>query len=217
MRRNTAVLSLVSLAVAVSCGAVGSSPDAGGSAGGSAFATGGGIAGGSGGGSTAGGSAGGSVAGGSAGGSTAGGSAGGSTGGGASGCGACQATEGCLQVEVTRAADTSMQPWVAFPGQADGTGTLIISAVSMSTVYQRVSIMGANMVPASASYRADLCVPPGAMQVRAFLDDNGNAAPNDTSSADFRDSCLGAPRFVAVSVTQGQQVPVAAPLARTCD
>lgn len=103
----------------------------------------------------------------------------------------CGAGEGCLAITVTRTADVSAQPWTVWPAEADGTGTLIVSAREGVTNHARVTSPGANMTPAAASYRVDLgCVPATTLTLGAFLDDNLNAMPNDTFSSDYRDSCM---------------------------
>ena len=90
-----------------------------------------------------------------------------------------------------RSADDSLQPWVVWPGQADGTGTLIVSANQGATAVSRVTVPGAQMMTASASYPVDLgCVPAATLTLRVFLDDNENAEADATFSSDYLDSCM---------------------------
>ncbi len=103
----------------------------------------------------------------------------------------CTAGEGCLIVDVTRTADTQFQPWVVWPAEADGVGTLVVAAVAGTTTIARETVDNADMTPADAHYVVDLgCVPAGAIGPRVFLDDNLNAMPTDVFSSDYRDSCL---------------------------
>lgn len=136
-------------------------------------------------------------------------------------CPGCAATSGCLAVEVTREADTSMQPWVVWPTEADGTGTLIVSALQGTTVVARETYPGADMTGATASYTVPLCVPPGESEVRVFLDDDLDAAADATYSADYLDSCMGEHdgcfRCIRATAAAGEDVPVTAPLRGSCD
>src|SRR5258706_11630356 len=117
-----------------------------------------------------------------------GGASGGS--GGAASC-SCATGEGCLRPTVTRSADTSNQPWLVWPSEADGKGTLIVSAVDAGTVIIRVPMPNADMTPAAASYEFDLgCVPAKTLTPSAFFDDNENAPADAWFSSDYRDSCM---------------------------
>jgi hypothetical protein len=102
----------------------------------------------------------------------------------------CAATEACVRVRVTRSADTSRQPWVAWPTQADGAGTLRLTAVDAAYKFQdKASVPNVSFVAQAAQYGVPLCVPAGATQIRAFLDDNDDEDPNAVSSSDYLDSC----------------------------
>jgi hypothetical protein len=130
---------------------------------------------------------------------------------------ACGSSQGCILAVVTRVADEKNLPWKIWPSEADGAGTLIVSATQGTTVLARKSVANADLKTAGAKYEVDLgCVATGASDVRAFLDDNGNAGASDTFSADYRDTCLGA-RKVTVTVEDGKQVRVELPLANSCD
>lgn len=137
------------------------------------------------------------------------------------GCGPCATGEACLLVTITRAADDSSQPWVVWPSEADGVGTLIVSGVRESTTLARETVADANYVPSGSSYTVSLCVTPGAVEVRAFLDDDGDAASDATYSADYLDSCLGLNgecyRCVDVTAVAGEDLPVSADLVGSCD
>jgi hypothetical protein len=136
-------------------------------------------------------------------------------------CGPCATGEACLLVTITRAADDSSQPWVLWPTEADGVGTLIVSAVSESTILARETVADANYVPSGSSYTVSLCVTPGFVMVWAFLDDDGDAASDAWYSADYLDSCLGlngaCNRCVDVTALAGEDNPVSADLVRSCD
>lgn len=134
----------------------------------------------------------------------------------------CGSGKQCLRVTVTRAADTTRQPWVVWPTQADGTGTLVVSAATRSLVVQdRVRIPNANFRPADASYGVALCVPPGTSEVRAFLDHGNDEDPRQVTSSDYLDSCAPGSaacfRCFDVSVTAGTDVDLGIALATTCD
>ena len=104
---------------------------------------------------------------------------------------ACAGGQGCLTITVTRTTDVTNQPWTVWPNEADGAGTLIVSAREGASVRARMTVATANMVPATASYRVDLgCVPASTLTLGAFLDDNLNAGAADTFSSDYRDSCM---------------------------
>jgi hypothetical protein len=137
-------------------------------------------------------------------------------------CSGCNAGEGCLLVEVTRSADDSKMPWIVWPAEADGKGTLIVTAVEQSSGggarEERKTVTDADFTSASASYQVDLgCLPAADFKVHTFLDDNNNAQPNTVYSADYRDTCPGAPRAKEVTVKAGQQAKLVVQLANSCD
>src|SRR5688572_2096046 len=144
LARTYRFLAIAALIGLFGCGSSGSGSGSGGTSG-----SGGASSGGSGGASSGG--AGGAATGGG-GGISSGGSAG--SGGGAS-C-SCASGEGCLRPTVTRSPDTTLQPWVVWPSEADGKGTLIVSVVDAGTVINRITVANADMLPASASYPVDL-------------------------------------------------------------
>ena len=132
-------------------------------------------------------------------------------------CGACADGEGCLLPTVTRTIDTSAQPWTVWPDEADGVGTLIVSASQATTVVARETVADADMTIEAPSYPVDLgCVPAGSLTLRAFLDDNLTAKPTDTFSSDYRDSCMldRAPTFV---IQAGLVNEVSLALNNSCD
>lgn len=134
----------------------------------------------------------------------------------------CSTGKQCLRVTVGRASDTSKQPWVLWPTQADGTGTLVVSAVTDRYVLEdRVRIPNANFRAADASYGVALCVLPGTPQVRAFLDHGDDEDPRQVTSSDYLDSCaLGKAacfRCFNVPVSAGTIVDLKIDLATTCD
>jgi hypothetical protein len=134
-----------------------------------------------------------------------------------SACTGCAAGQGCLTITVTRTADVSAQPWTVWPAEADGKGALIVSAREGATVHARVTLANADMVPAAASYRLDLgCVPATALTLGAFLDDNLTAASTDTSSSDYRDSCM-LDRQPIQTIQAGVANDVALALNNSCD
>lgn len=132
---------------------------------------------------------------------------------------ACGDTQGCLTLIVGRTADDSMMPWVLFPSEADGTGTLIASAAHDPTTLARRLIEDVDLVsvPARTTTVALGCVPAGDVTVRVFLDDQPNAEPADITSADYRDTCL-LDRAPTATVAGGARTTfVSLSLARTCD
>lgn len=133
----------------------------------------------------------------------------------------CDPSQGCILATITRQADDSMQPWVVWPSEADGTGTLIVSAIADTTTLARETVNGASYVAADASNTVELCVTPGAIEVRAFLDDDLDASSDATYSADYLDSCLGENdgcfRCVNTSVAAGETATVSADLVGSCD
>ena len=136
-------------------------------------------------------------------------------------CGPCAGGEACLLVTITRAVDDSYQPWNVWPPDADGVGILIVSAVRESATLARETVPNADFVSAESSETVSLCVTPGAVEVRAFLDDDGDAAADATYSADFLDSCLGTNdecfRCVDVTAVAGEALSVTAELVGSCD
>ena len=132
---------------------------------------------------------------------------------------ACGDTSGCLTLIVGRTADDTMMPWVLFPKEADGTGTLIASASNPPTVLARRAIEDVDLVsiPARTNTIALGCVPAGTVTMSVFLDDQPNAEPADVTSADYRDTCL-LDRSPTATVTGGDHTTfVSLSLARTCD
>jgi hypothetical protein len=129
----------------------------------------------------------------------------------------CATTSSCLRATVTRTGNTATQPWIAFAGQADGVGTLIVSATQGATVVSRKTYDNADVKPASASFMFDLgCIPTGMVTVRAFLDDNGDAMATETSSADYHDSCM-LDRSPTATITAGAITTLTLPLNNSCD
>ena len=164
-----------------------------------------------------------------------GGSAGVSTDGGSAGSGgaggpprpeihcSCQASEGCIRVTVERSADTSGQPWVEWPDQADGSGTLTVSATSSSGALRqdKVLVPDASYLADDAVYGVALCVPPGTSSVRAFLDHGTDEDPGAVTSSDYLDSCADGSaacfRCFQQAVTAGAEVDLSVSLIRSCD
>jgi hypothetical protein len=121
---------------------------------------------------------------------------------------------------VTRAPGTSQQPWIKWPTVADGVGTLVVSASQNGTVTARVTVANADMRNADASYEVELgCPDSGRYVLRAFLDDDGNAAAADVTSSDYRDSCMGGavPETVELDVTTGTRSHAELELYQSCD
>jgi hypothetical protein len=132
-------------------------------------------------------------------------------------CQGCAASEGCVSVEVSLAADDSKQPWKVWPTEADGVGTLVVSAFdpgSSKLVRVTLSNVDVKLGPQTALLN---CVPAVTVEVRAFLDDNNNAQPDAYYSADYRDSCPPAPRKVDVAVSAGSTASASIQLAQSCD
>lgn len=136
-------------------------------------------------------------------------------------CAGCGPENACLMVEVTRAEDDSFQPWVLWPDDADGIGTLIAHAVRESAVLARETLAGADMTPESASYAINMCVTPGTVEVIVFLDDDEDVRPDTIYSADYLDSCMGLNgecyRCVELAATTGEDIDVTAELVSSCD
>ena len=134
-----------------------------------------------------------------------------------SGC-TCGPSEGCLLAVVTRLADESNFPWKVWPTEVDGVGPLIVSATQGTSVLARKVLPSSDLKPTSASFSADLgCLAAGSTDVRAFLDDNANAGANDTSSSDYRDTCLPGLRKVTVTVEAQKKTRAELSLANSCD
>jgi len=134
----------------------------------------------------------------------------------------CAAGEACVRVRVTRATDTSRQPWVVWPTQADGAGTLRVSAVDSSYKFQdKASLPNVSFVAETASYGVPLCVPAGATQIRAFLDDNEDEDPNAVTSSDYLDSCSKGSaqcfRCNNLNVAASAKVDLSIELTNSCD
>jgi hypothetical protein len=125
--------------------------------------------------------------------------------------------EGCLTVLVRRDADDSMLPWKTSPTQADGKGTLIASAISSSISRRATYPFPADLATTTASFVLDLgCLAAGSYQVTAFLDDDGNASPTDTSSSDPLDAC-GQPHVVTTPILAGRGTVQDFPLSVACN
>ena len=75
----------------------------------------------------------------------------------------------------------------------------------------------ADLTAASASYEVDLgCVPAATLNLRVFLDDNGNAQATETYSSDYRDSCM-LDRAPTLAVQEGRLKEVELALNNSCD
>ncbi|MBL8920275.1 MAG: hypothetical protein JNJ54_15520 [Myxococcaceae bacterium] len=150
----------------------------------------------------------------------AGGSSGG-TGGGAAPC-TCGTGRTCVELVVTRSPDAGMQPWVVWPMEADGVGTLIgsvlVASSSPTIVAARAVVNDADMKPLDARYVIDLgCVDAGTYQGQAFLDDDLNALPTQTGSAGYRDSCARGGTPPPTDVQGATRVSIPVVLTSTCD
>jgi len=136
-------------------------------------------------------------------------------------CADCDAASACVTVEVTRVAEEDYLPWIVWPSEADGAGTLIVHAVRGTTdVLARATIADADMTAADASYTTSLCVAPGTLQIVVFLDDNENAPDTLIYSADYRDTCMGPGdcyRCIELTVSAGEDVGAEAQLYGSCD
>lgn len=140
--------------------------------------------------------------------------------GGGSGNGGAPGGDACIEATVIRALGDSQQPWVKWPTFADGVGTLVVSASRDGAVSARVTAPNSDMRSAQASYVVELgCPGPGTYVLRAFLDDNGNAAAMDVMSTDYRDSCMGGtvPESVEVTVASGRTARAELALYQSCD
>jgi hypothetical protein len=110
-------------------------------------------------------------------------------------------THGCIESGVTRAADATSLPWRLWPAEADGRGTLIVSAYSAAATHYGQAA-NVDFTGASASYVVEVgCVPAGTYTMSAFLDDDGDDLSSRTSS-DYVDSC---PMTRQASVTVSAQ------------
>jgi hypothetical protein len=108
-----------------------------------------------------------------------------------------------------------MLPWRISPAQVDGKGTLIASATSSSASRRATAL--ADMTSPTASYILDVgCLGAGSFQVTAFLDDDGNAGPTDTSSSDPLDAC-GQPHVVTTPILAGHLTLQDFPLSASCN
>jgi hypothetical protein len=136
-------------------------------------------------------------------------------------CADCDAANACVMLEITRVAEESYLPWIVWPSEADGVGTLIVHAMRGTTdVLARSTISGADMTAADASYTTNLCVTPGTLQIIVFLDDNENAPDTLIYSADYRDTCMGPGscyRCIELTVSAGEDVGAEAQLYGSCD
>ncbi len=131
----------------------------------------------------------------------------------------CGVGEGCLVFNVSRAADDSELPWIAFAGSdADGVGTLIVGAADADDFSElaRQERPDQDLTSAGWTVRVDLgCIPAGPVEARAFLDDNLNTT-GGVSSADFVDACLDG-RSVDVMINSGVTTEANGVITRTCD
>jgi hypothetical protein len=132
----------------------------------------------------------------------------------------CEASEACIKVTVTRDANISNQPWVLWPTQTDGTGTLTVSA-SAASLHDKVTLPAVSFVAADSVQGVALCVPAGATNVRAFLDEEELENPNGVTSSHYLDSCApGAGqcfRCYSVTATAGAEIDLAIALKHSCD
>ena len=129
----------------------------------------------------------------------------------------CAAGQGCVRPTVTRTSDDSLQPWVVWPTEADGMGTLIISAAQGPTTLARITVDDADVTSSTYRYQADLgCHPAATLTMRAFLDDNGNAEATATFSSDYLDSCL-LERQPTLAVQAGAVNEIELALNNSCD
>ncbi len=134
------------------------------------------------------------------------------------GCSSCDPAEACIEVNVTRAADDSMQPWVLWPTEADGVGTLVVTATDPSSdVIARATAAGVDVTDEDALVVVELCADPSASRLVIFLDDDEDADESTVWSADYLDSCLASPREVAISPAAGELLVVDAVLNNSCD
>jgi hypothetical protein len=110
-----------------------------------------------------------------------------------------------------------MLPWKTLPAQADGKGTLIASATSSSVSLRGTYPVPVDMTTATNPYLLDLgCFAAGDYQVTAFLDDDANATPTDTSSSDPLDAC-GQPHTVTTPILAGRETYQDFPLSVSCN
>ena len=138
--------------------------------------------------------------------------------GGSVSCTACEPDEACLVVNVSRAADDSMLPWVVWPTEADGVGTLVVTAVdSSNAAVAAAEAPDADMNAEDAMVVVELCSGTSATQVVVFLDDDEDAAAGTIWSADYIDACLASPRRVDISPVAGEELTVEAVLNNSCD
>jgi len=108
-----------------------------------------------------------------------------------------------------------------FPADADGQGTLVVGAVvpNTTTLLKRETVQDASLRAGDAHFEVDLlCVTARDVQVKAFLDDNGNADSTEVQSSDYRDTCQNSPaRYVPATVVAGETVVVNYELQGSCD
>lgn len=132
-------------------------------------------------------------------------------------CQSCAVSEGCVSVDVSLSPDESKQPWQLWPNEADGVGTLVVSAFDpASSKLVRVTLSNVDVKLGPQTVLLS-CVPAVTVEVRAFLDDNNNAQPDAYSSADYLDSCPPAPRKVDVAVSSWSTASAAIQLTQSCD
>lgn len=129
----------------------------------------------------------------------------------------CAPGQGCLTLVVGRTASDADKPWVLWPKEVDGVGTLIASASSEVTTLQMRSVADADYTDAGASQTIALgCLPAGTVIARVYLDDNGNAAPEETFSSDYRDTCL-LDRAPEATIAAGETTTLELAFERSCD
>lgn len=143
------------------------------------------------------------------------GAGGGVTTGDTSACGSCAAGEGCVVVHVTRSEDTTAQPWVVWPDEADGVGILVVS-VGWGDIVRMARVTGADLKPAAAAYEATLCAMSGQARLNAFLDEDEDAEELAVFSGDYLDSCA-VERQVDLTVPAAGTLTVPYVLNNSCD
>jgi hypothetical protein len=128
-------------------------------------------------------------------------------------CPPCEEEQGCVSIAVDLADDDSTQPWVAWPEEADGVGTLRVAVTISGEVWQQAQ-EEADLL--AGTVNVALCAGTGNGTLSVFLDDNDNAGEAATTSGDYLDSC-GRDRALQVQVTAGKTFAVPFELAGSCD
>jgi hypothetical protein len=130
------------------------------------------------------------------------------------GCG-CDPTAACLRVTVDTVDDPASQPWVLWPEEADGVGTLhVVAMPGVGGVAAIATVDDWDVNDAGTLVEAELCVSAGPQQLGGFLDDNVNAAADALRSSDYLDSCATP---ATVTATAGGTHAVTLTLSATCD